>query len=281
MEFEDGPSEDLILQWATYYDAADQAGISRLYGGIHVGADDAMGRILGARVGLEAFLKANYLGGISQRNIRMTNLRTLQFLDPQGKLIASHYKYLNRNTNLPVKRLNSSDLDDSLLEDLEPGIYYAIHADESSSIETRVIGEPLHGYACDGVVESDLKTLSVVFELPDDQIATMLIRGLCVSVLNGDSRPIMEDTVLKLYRIGESGEEILIDENDDWNHHDLDSLAQVIIAREGLSEFVPAGKDSLVVAQLPKGTYKVLVEGKPGFAGLATLEITLPILDES
>ena len=35
-----GPSTDVVLQWATYYDAADQAGLSRIYGGIHVPADD-------------------------------------------------------------------------------------------------------------------------------------------------------------------------------------------------------------------------------------------------
>jgi hypothetical protein len=38
LEFETGPSTDMTLQWAAYADAADQAGISRLYGGIHVRA---------------------------------------------------------------------------------------------------------------------------------------------------------------------------------------------------------------------------------------------------
>ena len=33
---EEGPTEDVTLQWATYFDAADQAGISRLYMGIHI-----------------------------------------------------------------------------------------------------------------------------------------------------------------------------------------------------------------------------------------------------
>ncbi len=37
---EEGPTADTTLQWATYYDAADQAGISRLYMGIHIAADD-------------------------------------------------------------------------------------------------------------------------------------------------------------------------------------------------------------------------------------------------
>ena len=58
LEFEDGPEEDITLTWATYYDAADEAGISRLYGGIHVWADDLRGRVMGADIGMAAFAKA-------------------------------------------------------------------------------------------------------------------------------------------------------------------------------------------------------------------------------
>jgi hypothetical protein len=58
LEFEAGPEEDVVLQWATYYDAADQAGLSRLYGGIHVRADDLAGRIMGAECGRAAWEKA-------------------------------------------------------------------------------------------------------------------------------------------------------------------------------------------------------------------------------
>lgn len=56
--FELGPSEDVHLQWATYYDAADQAGQSRLWGGIHVRADDFGGRVAGAEIGSLVFAKA-------------------------------------------------------------------------------------------------------------------------------------------------------------------------------------------------------------------------------
>jgi hypothetical protein len=55
---ENGPAEDVTLQWATYYDAADEAGISRLYGGIHVAADDFRGRIMGSRIGQQAWAVA-------------------------------------------------------------------------------------------------------------------------------------------------------------------------------------------------------------------------------
>jgi hypothetical protein len=59
LEFEQGPSTDVVLQWATYYDAADQAGLSRLYGGIHVPADDTPGRVMGSVCGITAWNLAN------------------------------------------------------------------------------------------------------------------------------------------------------------------------------------------------------------------------------
>ena len=48
--FEDGPSEDIVLQWATYRDASDQCSLSRIWGGIHPPADDIPGRRLGLKV---------------------------------------------------------------------------------------------------------------------------------------------------------------------------------------------------------------------------------------
>ncbi len=53
--FERGPSVDMTLQWATYRDAADQCSLSRIWGGIHPPADDIPGRLIGARIGLDAF----------------------------------------------------------------------------------------------------------------------------------------------------------------------------------------------------------------------------------
>ncbi|MFT4865083.1 MAG: hypothetical protein ACI9CV_001434 [Ilumatobacter sp.] len=58
---EAGPSADVELQWATYFDASDDAGRSRIYGGIHITADDYAGRVIGSEVGLEALAKARTL----------------------------------------------------------------------------------------------------------------------------------------------------------------------------------------------------------------------------
>jgi hypothetical protein len=61
---EDGPTADVTLHWASYADAADQAGISRLYGGIHIPADDIAGRIIGAQCGHQAWeLAQTYFAG--------------------------------------------------------------------------------------------------------------------------------------------------------------------------------------------------------------------------
>ncbi len=52
---EEGPTDDVTLQWATYFDAADQAGVSRLLGGIHIPQDDFAGRRVGAVCGMAAW----------------------------------------------------------------------------------------------------------------------------------------------------------------------------------------------------------------------------------
>ncbi|HEA21214.1 MAG TPA: T9SS type A sorting domain-containing protein [Pricia antarctica] len=53
--FEEGPSEDVVLQWATYRDASDQCSLSRIWGGIHPPADDLKGRLIGEKIGKEAY----------------------------------------------------------------------------------------------------------------------------------------------------------------------------------------------------------------------------------
>ena len=53
--FEDGPSMDITLQWATYRDASDQTSLSRIWGGIHPPVDDIPGRLMGAEIAEDAF----------------------------------------------------------------------------------------------------------------------------------------------------------------------------------------------------------------------------------
>ncbi|WP_111682988.1 FG-GAP-like repeat-containing protein [Winogradskyella tangerina] len=53
--FEEGPSVDVVLQWATYRDASDQTSLSRIWGGIHPPADDIPGRFIGQVVADDVF----------------------------------------------------------------------------------------------------------------------------------------------------------------------------------------------------------------------------------
>src|SRR6185369_11794668 len=74
--FENGPSVPMTLQWATYYDAADEAGISRIWGGIHPPIDNLAGRRAGAQVGKDvwALAKRYWDGSVTNTPVTITRL---------------------------------------------------------------------------------------------------------------------------------------------------------------------------------------------------------------
>ena len=58
------PTETVTLEWDTFSQAADEAGISRLYGGIHFTDGDLNGRLLGREVGSAVYQEVQfYLNG--------------------------------------------------------------------------------------------------------------------------------------------------------------------------------------------------------------------------
>lgn len=64
LHFEEGPSEDLTLQWTSYFDASDQSARSRIYGGIHPYVDDIPARFHGHEIGLIVAQRAlDYING--------------------------------------------------------------------------------------------------------------------------------------------------------------------------------------------------------------------------
>lgn len=65
LQFEEGPSDTIVLQWAKYKDASDQCSLSRIWGGIHPPVDDMQGRFIGEKVGGYAFAKADSIFSIS------------------------------------------------------------------------------------------------------------------------------------------------------------------------------------------------------------------------
>ncbi len=80
--FEDGPSMDVTLQWASYRDASDQCSLSRIWGGIHPPADDIPGRRIGLVIGPEAFTEARrYYNGLISCPADFQNDDILNYFD--------------------------------------------------------------------------------------------------------------------------------------------------------------------------------------------------------
>jgi hypothetical protein len=55
------PQAEVVLQWPSFSAAAEQAGLSRLYGGIHFDSGNTAGQALGRQVGMQAFARAQAL----------------------------------------------------------------------------------------------------------------------------------------------------------------------------------------------------------------------------
>ena len=71
------PHESIELKWKTFSDAAEEAGMSRRYGGIHFEQADLMGRKLGRAVAEKAWARAqSYFNGTARPNIAPNNMAT-------------------------------------------------------------------------------------------------------------------------------------------------------------------------------------------------------------
>ena len=83
LHFEQGPSMDITLQWATYQDASDQTSLSRIWGGIHPPVDDIVGRLIGEKIGLSAFNKAKrYFEGAVLANLAESSIEINVYPNP-------------------------------------------------------------------------------------------------------------------------------------------------------------------------------------------------------
>lgn len=69
LEGKPGPSNDVVLSWATFTEAADESGMSRRYAGLHFTDADIEGRLLGRKVAGISWNKAQaYISGTAPSN---------------------------------------------------------------------------------------------------------------------------------------------------------------------------------------------------------------------
>ncbi len=75
-----GPTQPITMEWASFYDAADQVGLSRIWGGIHPPVDDFTGRRVGAECGkgVWALAKQYFDGSIARTPVTLA----LRILNP-------------------------------------------------------------------------------------------------------------------------------------------------------------------------------------------------------
>ena len=75
-----GPTQPITMEWASFYDAADQVGLSRIWGGIHPPVDDFTGRRVGAECGkgVWALAKQYFDGSIARTPVTLA----LRILSP-------------------------------------------------------------------------------------------------------------------------------------------------------------------------------------------------------
>jgi len=79
------PKKDVILTWRTFSDAANEAGISRLYGGIHFAQGDLDGRAMGRQIGTQAWDRAReYIRGTASARVSVRSTRGARRPDPRS-----------------------------------------------------------------------------------------------------------------------------------------------------------------------------------------------------
>ena len=146
--FEKGPSVDVHLQWATYYDAADQCSLSRIWGGIHPPMDDIRGRVLGRKLGAQSFNLAQlYFANTLVTNTEFNPSDWLVYPNPVSKggiltietdnqhqriELYNSVGQLIYRSNESVKSLDLKSLD------IKPGVYL-LRSNENAQSSQRII----------------------------------------------------------------------------------------------------------------------------------------------
>ena len=260
LEFEYGPSGDVTLQWATYYDAADQAGLSRLYGGIHVRADDFIGRTLGARVGVEAFVKAHSLRNAAEGTGRIARAVINGAISHGSDRPLTEVRTLG--PGLPMRVVGSLDDAKGMPG---PGLAFVLPEPMDAEHDGGRFGVVAQGGDIVGAsVGGELgagEALELEFEVEAAEPALVLVFA------QGEGGV---DARLVLW-IWQDGIWQQLAANDDWRQSSASSLTEVLLRREGA--FAAHGdSDAAVAVALRSGLYRATLVAEGG-VGVGRLSI--------
>ena len=146
--FEQGPSEDIELQWATYRDAADQCSLSRIWGGIHPYIDDIPGRIIGNTIGNQSYdFGVSYFSTLSEITHRNNSLKLksnpvskydkIEILNTFGIENFELYNLIGQKIHIDAKYHFDSNSTSIILSNLKSGIYILNTVNKSWKIIVR------------------------------------------------------------------------------------------------------------------------------------------------
>ena len=142
--FEQGPSTNMTLQWATYRDASDQTSLSRIWGGIHPPIDDIRGRQIGEKIGVDAFnLSLEYFTGTltnpaSASNEDAVKLHPVPFKD---EITISHtfntdlkIQFMSIDGKIITDQINVRNDQSINTEGMASGIYFVRITDQNNVV---------------------------------------------------------------------------------------------------------------------------------------------------
>lgn len=122
LEFEEGPSEEIVLQWATYRDASDQCSLSRIWGGIHPPIDDIPGRQNGIVIGPLAFEKANDLFNSPRPQVELAaasqQILNISDIGNNFTFSISFDREMNTNISPSIEFLEDNPIDEGAIAEL-------------------------------------------------------------------------------------------------------------------------------------------------------------------
>ncbi|MDQ8201433.1 FG-GAP-like repeat-containing protein [Pelagicoccus sp. SDUM812003] len=253
LQVEYGPSEDLSIQVATYYDAADLTGVARIYCGVHIAADDFMGRKVGARVGVDSVLKVFDLAGYNDTT-RLDNLIVSSPPDANQNLLV---RYMDQ-TPLEVRFTD----DPSDTRNLAPQSIYFSYDDNAArlqfSTDTLSRVEVLKVNATEGLRIID-------FNIEGTGPAVLLINS------SGNH---MAD--LRLYYWDWSNFNWKpVDSNQIWTEHSRGSIASTLMNRRDLAGNELGNGAAALNVTLSPGVYRLVYHNEASPPEHSTLSLEL------
>ena len=287
--FEAGPAADVQLQWATYYDAADQAGLSRLYGGIHIAADDFVGRRLGVKVGVNAFDRFLALYGSSclatlpavgvsaaaaptivsaPATVTTYAGRTAQFAVEVGGTGPMIYQWLRGGTVVGTSRT----LELTNISAADAGTYHVVVRNALGTVTSRAVALALDGSpaltslairAAAGPAE---RTLIVGFDVRGGSAKSVLVRGIGPGLTSLGVPGVLPGPALALVDHASR----TLAQNTRW---DAAATSAELFRSLGAFPLAAGSADSALRASLVPGGYTAVLTDTAGRSGNALLEI--------